>query len=130
MTEALEEARAALLEAFPGSFINQQGEFIAHPRTNQYFILKDCETPEDIEAKVLEWLSRPACKTAPYAQEWRNRKFRAAMREGVNNFLDTDFSADDMAVIYQRLGNRVNHSLTVEFIAHDMDVGWLKEAET
>lgn len=128
MTEELREARAALLEAFPGSFINERDEFIAHQRTNQYIILKDCKAPEDIEAKVLEWFSRPAFKTEPYSQAWRNRKFQAFMREGVNKFLDTSFSRDDMAVIYDRLGNRIHHDLTMEFIAHDMDIGWLKEA--
>lgn len=128
MTAELQEARAALLKAFPGSFINERDEFIARPRTNQYIVLQDCETPEDIEAKVLEWFSRPAFKTEPYSQAWRNRKFHAFMREGVNNFLDTDFSEDDMAAIYQSLGNRINHTMTMGFIAHDMDIGWLKEA--
>ena len=128
MTEELKEARAALLAAFPGSFINPRDEFIAHLRTNQYIILGDCETPEDIEAKVLEWLSRPAHKTEPYSQAWRNRKFHEFMLAGVNAFLDTNFSEADIAVIYDRLGNRIRHDLTMEFIAHDMDVGWLKGA--
>lgn len=127
MTEELKEARAALVKSFPGSFINERDEFIAHPRTNQYIILQGCETPEDIEAKVLEWFSRPAFKSQPYSQEWRNRKFHEFMREGVNNFLDMAFTADDMEVIYQRLGNSIRHNLTMEFIAHDMDITWLKE---
>lgn len=42
----VEEARAKLLECFPGSFIRDSDdvgyEFIAHPRTNQSFILEDC----------------------------------------------------------------------------------------
>lgn len=128
MTADMVETRKALISAFPGSFINERDEFIAHPRTNQYFILADCETPEDIEAKVLEWLSRAAYKTAPYSQEWRNRKFHEFMRDCINEFLDTGFTTEDMAVIYQALGNRVHHDLTVEFIAHGMDIGWLKEA--
>ena len=60
----VEEARAKLLECFPGSFIRDSDdvgyEFIAHPRTNQSFILENCHYVEDIEAKVLEWLSRAA----------------------------------------------------------------------
>ena len=127
MKKDIESARNELLNAFPGSFINQRDEFIAHQRANEYIILRDCETPEDIKAKVLEWFSRPACKTAPYSQEWRNRKFHAFMREGVNNFLYTDFSVADMEVIYQYLGNRVNHDLTMQFIAHGMDIEWLRE---
>lgn len=70
MTEdeyAMKEAREMLLECFPGSFVNSRDEFIAHPRTNQYFILRDCKTPEDIEAKVLEWLSRASFKSQPYS---------------------------------------------------------------
>jgi hypothetical protein len=120
------EARAALVGAFPGSFINSRDEFIAHLRTNQYIILGDCRTPEDIEAKVLEWFSRPAHKTAPYSQEWRNRKFHRFMLDGVNAFLDTAFTEDDMAVIYQALGNAVRHNMTMQFIGHDMDMGWLR----
>lgn len=131
MTErsaATEEARRALLASFPGSYINLQDEFIAHPRTNQYFLLADCKAPEDIEAKVLEWLSRPAFKTAPYSQEWRNRKLHEFMRAGVNAFLDMDFTEEDMEVIYGSIGNAINHDLTMEFIRREMDVGWLKKA--
>lgn len=95
----VEEARAKLLECFPGSFIRDSDdvgyEFIAHPRTNQSFILEDCHYVEDIEAKMLEWLSRAAFKTAPYSQEWRNRRFHEFMLSGVNAFLDTDFSEED-----------------------------------
>lgn len=127
-TNDLEEARRALLAAFPGSFINEQDEFIAHPRTNQYFLLADCKTPEDIEAKVIEWLSRPAFKTAPYSQEWRNRKLHEFIRNGINAFLDTGFTEEDMETIYSRLGNAIRHNLTMEFIAHNMDVAWLMEA--
>ena len=130
MNEELKEARAALLAAFPGSFINQRDEFIAHPQTNQYIILGDCETQEDIKAKILEWFSRPAHKTEPYSQAWRNRKFHEFMLAGINTFLDTGFTEGDIAVIYDRLGNRIHHDLTMEFIAHDMDVCWLKEAGT
>lgn len=126
----MQEARKALLASFPGSFINHLDEFIAHQRTNQYFILADCKTPEDIEAKVFEWLSRPAFKTAPFSQEWRNRKLHEFILNGINAFLDTSFTEDDMEIIYGRLGNAINHSLTMEFIAHGMDVAWLKEAET
>jgi len=127
MFESINNAREALLEAFPNSFINERDEFIAHPRTNQYFILHGCKTPEEIEAKVLEWLSRSACKTAPYSQEWRNQKFHELMRAGINNFLDTNFTEEDMFVIYDRFGNCVHHDLTMEFIAHDMDIDWLRK---
>ena len=94
MNRDLEEAKAALLECFPNSFVNDIGEFIAHLRSNTYFILHNCETPLDIECKVLEWLSRAACKGLPFSQEWRNEKFREFMRNGINDFLNTNFSEE------------------------------------
>lgn len=43
----VEEARTKLLECFPGSLIRDSDnvgyEFIAHPRTNQSFIICVCE---------------------------------------------------------------------------------------
>lgn len=125
-TADMEEARAKLLECFPGSFINDREEFIAHLRTNQYFILRDCKTVEAVEAKVLEYLSRPAFKTQPYSQEWRNRRFHEFMLAGVNAFLDTDFSEEDMELIYTYMGSGIKRGLTLAFIDHDMSMKWLK----
>lgn len=129
MTAELREARAALVAAFPNSYINSRDEFIAHERSNQYIILSNCETPEDIMCKVLEWFSRPAHKTAPYSQEWRNRKFHQFMLDGVNAFLDTAFTEQDMANIYGVLGNAIRHDLTVEFVRHEMSMEWLAASE-
>lgn len=98
--EDMQEARQALCNAFPKSLINEKDEFIAEERSNQYFMLSDCEYPEDIDCKVLEWLSRAASKGSPFNQEWRNRKFRKFMLDGINNFLDTSFSEEEMEEIY------------------------------
>lgn len=121
MSGDLEEAKAALLECFPNSFINDMGEFIAHLRSNTYFILDNCETPLDIECKVLEWLSRAASKGIPYHQEWRNEKFRKFMRNGINDFLETNFSEEQFLTIYTYLGNAVNHKKTIAFIESEYD---------
>lgn len=126
MTEDMLEACQALIRAFPNSFINENDEFIAHLRTNQYIILSNCETPDDIEYKVLEWFSRPAHKTAPYSQEWRNRRFHKFMLDGMNTFLDTNFSEQDASIIYDYLGNAINHERTKEFVSRNMDIGWLE----
>lgn len=117
----MQECVKALLQSFPGSYINNRYEFIAHPRTNQYIVLSNCETPLDIECKVLEWLSRPAHKTAPYSQEWRNRELHEFMLNGINAFLDTGFSEEDISKIYEALGNRINHEKTIRFIESGYD---------
>lgn len=122
----MKEAREKLLECFPGSFINEVDEFIAHPRTNQYFILRDCKTVEAVEAKVLEYLSRAAFKSQPYSQEWRNRRLHEFMLSGINAFLDTDFSYEDMELIYTYMGGGIKHGLTLVFIDHDMSMKWLR----
>lgn len=121
----MKEAKLALLEAFPRSFINERGEFIADKRTNQYFILENCEYPEDIECKILEWLSRAASKGIPYNQEWRNRKYRKFMRGGINNFLGTSFSEEDFDRIYTYLGNACNHPKTLRFVRSGYDLAVL-----
>ena len=122
-----EEAKQALLNAFPNSFINEHNEFIAEIRSNTYLSLNNCKSPIDIECKVLEWLSRPASKGQPYSQEWRNRKFREFIRSGINSFLDTGFSERDMEVIYQYLGNAINHNKTIRFIESGYDFTVLPE---
>lgn len=119
------EIRTALLDSFEKSFFNDTNEFIAHKYSNTYFRMEDCEYPIDVESKVLEWLSRSAYKGQPYSQEWRNRKFRTFMKNGINIFLDTDFSDVQFGVIYQKLGNRINHDLTVKFIESDYDFSLL-----
>ena len=117
------------MQSFPGSFINSRDEFIAHEKANEYICLNDCKTPEEIECKVLEWFSRAAFKSQPYSQEWRNRKFHAFMLDGINAFLDTNFSGNDMGIIYQKLGNGIRHELTVEFVKRGKDMKWLAEVD-
>ena len=115
-----------LTRAFPKSWINNALEFIAHTQANVYFRLEDCESELDVKCKVLEWLSRGAYKTCPFYSDRKNNEFHAFMLNGINNFLGTDFTEEDMERIYTNLGNRVNHNLTVEFVNSDYDMSLLK----
>lgn len=119
--------RLRLLADFDGSFFNERDEFIAHRYSNTYFIFASCETELDVKCKVLEWLSRSAHKGIPYSQEWRNKKFRKFMLDGINMFLNTDFSFDDMETIYTYLGNACNHNKTIRFIESGYDMQVLTE---
>ena len=118
-----------LAVAFPKSFINSALEFIAHKEANQYFRLEDCNNEFDVKCKVLEWLSRGACKTCPFHSNIKNERFHNFMLNGINDFLGTDFTEDDMRLIYQKLGNRVRHSLTEEFVNSGYDIAVLKGGE-
>lgn len=116
-----------LLNCFPGSFVNHNVEFIADLKSNQYFILGDVENEFQCSCKVLEWLSRSASKGEPYRANAKNCEYQDKMLRGINAFLGTEFSHEDMELIYQELGNSINRKLTEAFIrsAYCLDV--LKE---
>lgn len=116
-----------LMRCFPRSFINHNGEFIAHLKSNTYLVLSNCETEKDVKCKVLEWLSRSAYKTQTYNTKKANEKFHRFMLDGINDFLGTTFTFDDMELIYTYLGNEVNRKLTVEFVDSGYDLTILRE---
>ena len=120
-----------LFFAFPNGFINHNLEFIANPhhRVNSYFRLEDCETEEDVAAKVLEWLSREAHKSQHFNSERRNRRVHEYHLEGINAFCGTLFNEDDIAEVYTHLGNRVNHEKTIAFIRSGYDLAVLTREE-
>ena len=118
-----------LMRSFPGSFLNQYGEFIAHREANKYFQLSKCKDDLEIKCKVLEWLSRAACKTEPYKSKKKNEEFNDFMLRGINKFLGTDFDKCSMRTIYQELGNQVNRELTIKFINSGYDMAVLQESE-
>lgn len=110
-------AAVNLMRCFPGSFINHNGEFIAHRRANAYFCLAKCEDETDVKARVLEWLSRAASKGQPYKRDKANEDYRRFMLDGINSYLGTSFSHDDIDEVYSWLGNRCCHERTLKFIA-------------
>ena len=115
------------MNCFPRSFINRLGELIVHQKSNTYFNLMNCETEFDIKCKMLEWLSRASYKTCPYGSDRRNKEFHNFIRNGVNEFLGTDFSEEDMDLIYTYLGNECNHEKTVQFIKSGYDMSILED---
>ena len=116
-----------LYHAFPGSKIHYNGEFIANVPANSYFILYNCETELDVKCKVLEWLSRDAYKSEPFQSTRKNIRLHDAMLHGINVFLNTNFSPEDMEIIYTYLGNCCNHKRTLRFIESGYNISILKE---
>lgn len=105
-----------LMKAFPRSFVNSHGEIIVHEKANEYFNVLSCVSDFEIDCKVLEWLSRGACKTEPFRSKAKNLEFRSFMLNGINTFLNTNFDVEQMTKIYTHLGNSCNRVLTIEFI--------------
>lgn len=126
MIDAKEMKR--LMDCFirSGAFINHNLEFIAHRQANEFFRLEDCETVFDVQCKVLEWLSRAAYKTEPWRTKRKNDEFHREMQQGINAYLGTEFTTQDFDLIYSRLGNRVNHALTVRFVESGYDLRLLE----
>ena len=109
--EDMEEITKALVSYFSGGFINNSYEFILG---GIGFSLRDCQYPEDVDCKVLEWLSGLASEDLYILQ-------------GINKyFCFTDFSTDEMREIYTYLGNACNHQKTLEFIRSNFDMNVLK----
>ena len=105
-----------VMECFPNSYITRCGELILSDKGNVYFTAKNCKTQKDIICKLLEWCSRPLAKGEPYSQEKRNKEWRESLLSGYNEYLGTKFTQEDMYWIYDKLGNEVDHELTIKFI--------------
>lgn len=120
-----------LFAAFPDAIINRNLEFVADPsrRVNSYFRLDNCETRIDVAAKVLEWLSREASFSEHYRSSRSNDRVHQYHLNGINRFLGTDFTREDMEMIYTYLGNAIHHQKTIEFIQSGYDMCFLMPKE-
>ena len=125
-----------LMKIFPESFLNLELELVTcHPLKvrgkkvygNVYFCTKYCHTKKDVQCKVLEWWSRDAHKTMFDCSETISEIVQNYVREGINRYLGTNFSWEDMSVIYDRLGNAIDHDLTIKFIDSGFDMKLLRK---
>lgn len=116
-----------LMEIFPDSFINRNMELILIPKTNTYFITEDCANKRDVIAKLLMWCTRDISKGIPFKNEIKNRCFRGNNLIYLNSYLGTEFYEDDLALIYQKLGNGIRRELTYKFIDSGFDIKVLQE---
>ena len=120
-TELINELKD-LLGLFPRSYINANMEVVLIPKTNTYFSLEGVESRRDIIAKLLMWCSRTIAKGQPFKSEKRNCLFKEIIKKNLNYYIGTFFSEEDMALIYQRLGNGINQELTYRFIDSGFDM--------
>ena len=112
------EIRIRLSTAFPLLFVNRQNELIIHPKQNTYFRLDGVESERELKAKILEWLSREAAKSV-------YKSSQVYHLNGINSFLGTDFTVEEMYQIYTYIGNAVNHNKTLRFIDSGFDLNEL-----
>ncbi|MDY0210218.1 MAG: hypothetical protein RBQ91_02260 [Acholeplasma sp.] len=75
---------------------------------------------DNLNCKVLEWLSRPAFKEG-------NEKVHEWYLNGINKYLGTNFTNQDIEEIYCHLGNQINRPLTLKFIESNYNIEVLKK---
>lgn len=125
----LNEALYYLKHLFPGSFVNKHNELILIPETNLYIQLENCKTKFQLFAKLLEWCSRDSCFSLTYSMMKFNELYWKQNREALNSFFDQNWSHEDMSLIYETLGCRVNHELTIKFIESGFDLQVLERSK-
>ena len=102
--------------------MNLRLELIVYPARNTTVPLYGADTIEELNARIIEWCSREACKSYSPA----SLKYHL---NGINQFCHTDFTRDGMEYIYTNLGNRINHDLCLRFVGEmDFNLNKLKRA--
>lgn len=112
----------AVMQCFPESYITKFGEVVLSNKGDVYFTALHCKDKTDIICKLLEWCSRPIAKGEPYSRRSSNEKWRRTLLDGYNKYLGTEFTQEDMYWIYDKLGNAVDHELTIKFIESGYDL--------
>ena len=79
-----------------------------------------------LKARVLEWCSYKAVYFNEYIQSWRNEKIKNMLLAGINHFLGTDFSKENMKNIANEIGNAKDRTKTISFIKSNYNFKILK----
>lgn len=125
------ETVSKILRYFPKSYINERNELVVIPKNNTSFQLEKYTTDFSIKCKLLELCSRACCKSTVYVSNSQNNAWYLRNIESMNKVLNTNFTIEDMELIYEELGNGVNHSMTINFISSGYDLDLLrKEVES
>jgi hypothetical protein len=115
LEDCLTKLKEIIRELSPNAFINLHNELIIEPKNNIYFRLEDINGELDLQCKVIAWLSRPSCKgVSPY---WQKRFLSI-----INRFLGTQFTTEEIEIVYTYLGNDINRGLCEQFVQSGYDL--------
>ena len=91
-------------------------------QNNTCFRLDNVETDADFKVKMCEWFSRACSYDLVYRKDYLNQKFYKENCEVFNAVCGTAFSVEDMQVVYQYLGNGVNHNKAYAFVIDGFNI--------
>lgn len=110
------------LNLFKGSFINANNEIILIPKFNVYTSLNDVNSDRDFKIKLCEYFTRDCCKALRYKQKKRLNEY---YKDNINKFniiCGTNFTHDDMYIIYTYLGNGIKRLVAEKFVDSNFDM--------
>lgn len=112
-----------VFDMFETSFIYMPSgtELILHKKWNIYFLLSDITNKEEFDYKMLSCLSY---YTAQHHYKKTEQQYKWALNRA-RRWFRYDFSHEDLQKIYQKLGNRANKTLGLQFIKSNFDMALL-----
>lgn len=114
-----------LFAAFPGSVIREDGTFAVLGDPDCGLDLTVCETQEDISVHLLENLSKSACRVRTYDVPDGQEPRRLRLLRGMNQYLGTNFSGENMTDIYRKIGEGIHPELSRSFVEAGCDMSVL-----
>ena len=118
--EEFEVVTKKLNECFSNAIYNyEKNKFVIRKNGYQNIVEISLKQEDDInfiKIRMLEWFSYPALYYNEYIQEWRNKKVRNMLLNGINKFLGTNFNKEQMEKIYINYGGAKNRTMCMQFI--------------
>ena len=127
MTDEIKKVLAQIIAAFGRSFINSNLELILIPKTCAYINLNKVYTEIDLKRLCLVATCRDCFKTQSYKYPSVNKKFHEDNLKSLNKALGTNFTKDDMEIIYHYFGNFINQDLATSFVISNYDMNIFKK---
>ena len=126
MTDSIKKTLTRIISAFGCSVINSNLELILIPETGAYINLNKVCTETDLKRICLVAVCRDCFKTQRFNYQSVNNKFHERNLIKLNKALGTNFTKEDMEIIYGHFGNFIHQDLATSFVVSGYDMNFLK----
>lgn len=129
MTNEIKKTLTQIISAFGRCTINSNLELILIPDTGAYINLNEVCTEIDLKRICLVAVCRDCFKTQRFKYVSMNDRFHDYNLRRLNEALETNFTKEDMEIIYQYFGNGLNQDLAASFVVSGYDMNIFKEVQ-